>query len=107
MKLRLPTELRDRAKTCAKAVDMTLGDWVSLAWKQYERGKLDVGNEPVGVNSTSACTVIDHAVFGADGKELRRVILAAVEFAEARNGDGFKTNLREGVDYVVANWGEA
>jgi len=101
-KLRIPTSLYARATACADAVQTPIARWLRLAQSHPSAHDPTIpaifcANEPRTIAS------IEHPTPNiSPGDHITR-IARAVAFCEHRRPKPFSTNLREGVDYLVAN----
>ena len=82
MKLWLETETYERAKACAKRVDMPLRRWCRLACKGYKDTAILAECESVAKREACTLATIDG---NCDPKLAQASIKLAVEFAEAQN----------------------
>jgi hypothetical protein len=100
-KLRIPSSLYARATACADAVQTPIARWLRLAQSHPSAQDATIpaffcANEPRTIAS------IEHQTPNiSPGDHIIR-IARAVAFCESRRPKPFSTNLREGVDYLVA-----
>jgi hypothetical protein len=102
MKLRIERSMLDRARACADAAGLTLSEWARRVLVKFRRGDLAGVAEPEikGTATRKNSTVI--SIPGVpDAEYMRAALYAGIAFCEARRPPPFKTNLREGVDYIV------
>jgi hypothetical protein len=101
-KLRIPTSLYARATACSDAVHTPLARWLRLALSHHAATDERI---PAIFCATEPRTIasIEHPTPNISPIDHLTRIARAVAFCESRRPKPFSTNLREGVDYLVAN----
>jgi hypothetical protein len=110
-KLRMPRDLYRRAQQCADAVSEPVGRWLFLASRHQS------GDAPADCSNTAAdrdplqpktsptdvIATLSGPAPAIPTADLLARIARVCTWCEARRPKPFKTHLREGVDYLVAN----
>ena len=105
MKVRIEKAILERARACADDIGEPLTEWARRAMIQYRKGTFGsvAVLETAKVATRAGSTVATLPGDRSEADEMREAICAAVEYCEAkmRARPRFRTNLVEGVDYVV------
>lgn len=103
-KVRFSRELYSRAAVCAAEVGEPLGRWLALSCRagnieRHEREQVSASDSLCSAGADSVVATVDGVY--QDHGAVRRAVALAVGYCEARRPPAFRTDLREGVDYVV------
>lgn len=102
MKLRVSKELHERARACADCIEIRLAEFARRAVLHDSRGTFADVVAPSKLLSATreSSTVITIADLG-EPDVVRLALARGVLYAESRNPRPFRTDLREGIDYLV------
>ena len=98
MKLRINRSLYERLSNCARIVDESVADYVTIALKNLDTTLRDVAYDENLLSATSA-SVVATVPDGSAPAQLRLAIAKAVAYAEERNPAPYKCTTH----FIIGN----